>query len=81
MTILKHNIETRVCVYVYMYKSAGRDREREREREREGKRERVFACERVLDFEHYKALQNWKILLKALSKRLRKLTIKTKQLW
>ncbi len=28
-----------------------------------------------------KALQNWKIFLKALSKRLRKLTIKTKRLW
>ncbi len=28
-----------------------------------------------------KALQNWKIFLKAFSKWLRKLTIKTKQLW
>jgi hypothetical protein len=28
-----------------------------------------------------KALRNWKIFLKALSKRLRKLTIKTKRLW
>jgi len=28
-----------------------------------------------------KALQNWKIFLKALSKRLQKLTIKTKRLW
>jgi len=28
-----------------------------------------------------KALQNWKIFLKALSKRLRKWTIKTKRLW
>jgi len=27
------------------------------------------------------ALRNWKIFLKVLSKRLRKLTIKTKQLW
>jgi len=28
-----------------------------------------------------KALQNWKIFLKALSKQLQKLTIKTKRLW
>jgi hypothetical protein len=28
-----------------------------------------------------KALRNWKIFLKALSKRLRKITIKTKRLW
>jgi hypothetical protein len=28
-----------------------------------------------------KALRNWKIFLKALSKRLRKLTIKAKRLW
>jgi len=28
-----------------------------------------------------KALRNWKIFLKALSKRLQKLTIKTKRLW
>jgi len=28
-----------------------------------------------------KALRNWKIFLKALSKRFRKLTIKTKRLW
>jgi len=34
-----------------------------------------------LELMEIKALRNWKIFLKAYSKRLRKLTIKTKQLW
>jgi len=49
------------------------------EREREKERKSVCVC--LKKRENSKALRNWKIFLKALSKRLRKLTIKTKRLW